>query len=88
MKTITFDLHSTYWSYNEESNQYYVNTQAEYFQEILMARGYIYLNQMYEILGVEWNPDWDNICYRATNGPLRIEIKEGFGYVYFVEIDQ
>ena len=88
METITFDVNCVNWSPNGEYNRLYLNTQHQYFQELFMNRGYLYLNYIYEALGAKWNPDWGNTCYRIENGPLRMKIKEGLGDVYFIEIDQ
>ena len=88
MKTITFDVNCVNWSPNGEYNSFYLNTQRQYFQELFMNRGYLYLNYIYETLGAKWNPDWENVCYRIKNGPLRMKIEEGYGDVYFIEIDQ
>ena len=88
MKTITFDVNCANWSPNGEYNRFYLNTQCQHFQELCKYRGYLYLNYIYETLGAKWNPDWENVCYGIENGPLRMKIEEGYGDVYFIEIDQ
>lgn len=88
METITFDVNCVNWSPNGEYNRFYLNSQYQYFQELFMNRGYLYLNYIYEALGAKWNPDWENVCYRIENGPLCMKIKEGLGDVYFIEIGQ
>lgn len=88
METITFDVNCVNWSPNGEYNRFYLNTQRQHFQHLCKYRGYLYLNYIYEALGAKWNPDWENVCYRIENGPLRMKIKEGLGDVYFIEIDQ
>ena len=42
----------------------------------------------FDVNCAEWNPDLENMCYRIENGPLHMEIEEGLGDVYFIEIDQ
>ena len=88
MKTITFDVNCAEWSPCGEYNRSYLKTQCQYFQDIFMARGYLYLNYIYECLGAKWNPDLENTCYRIENGHLHMKIEEGLGDVYFIEIDQ
>ena len=88
METIAFDEYCASWTPNGEYNRFYLNTQCQHFQELFMNRGYLYLNYIYESLGVKWNPDWENTCYRIENGPLRMKVEEGLGDVYFIEIDQ
>lgn len=87
MKTITFDVNCVE-SPDEAYNRLYLNARCLYLQGLFMSRGYLYLNYIYESLGAKWNPDWENRCYRIENGPLHMEIKEGLGDVYFIEIDQ
>ena len=88
MDTIIFDVNCVNWSPNGEYNRFYLNTQCQHFQELCKYRGYLYLNYIYETLGAKWNPDWENVCYRIENGPLRMKIEEGYGDVYFIEIGQ
>ena len=57
MKTIAFDVNCAEWSPYGEYNRSYLKTQCQYFQDIFMTRGYLYLNYIYERLGVKWNPD-------------------------------
>lgn len=42
-----------------------------YLHDLFEHRGYLYLNQVYETLGVEWNPDDNNIYWR-TDGTYSI----------------
>lgn len=88
MNTITFDVNCADWTQNQEMNYHFLRCQIEYLRDMMMARGYVYLNQIYEHLGASWNPDWDNICYKAVNGLLGADIKPGLGDVYFIEITQ
>ena len=88
MEIITFDVNSAGWSPDGVHNRLYLKTQCQYFQELFMSRGYLYLNHIYESLGKKWNPDWENRCYRIENGPLRMKIYDGLGEVHFLEIDQ
>lgn len=75
MKTIKFDITCTGWTKKNEVNKLFLIRQRDYFNELLKARGYVYLNTIYEALGALWNPDGRNICYRAENGLLDIRFK-------------
>ena len=33
------------------------------FYDLCRSKGYVYLNDIYEYLGVEWNPDDENLCF-------------------------
>lgn len=43
-------------------NRMFIAQQELYFNDLLKIRGYIYLNTIYEALGVKWDPDWENCC--------------------------
>ena len=75
MSTIKFDHSCVGWSNNNAANQYFLDKQLQYINEILEARRYLYLSSIYEQLGAEWNPEWKNICYLAEFGKLYYEIE-------------
>lgn len=60
--TIYFDKNSPGWSNNNEMNERFLNYQTEYIRERVKHLGYIYWNQVFESLGVEWDTRWDNHC--------------------------
>ena len=60
--TIYFDKNCVYWSNDDKMNEHFLNCQADYIRELVRNRGYIYLNQIYEILGAKWEPRYDNQC--------------------------
>ena len=64
MVKIIFDSNSSSWCKDLEFNRFFIWRVIEHILGILNHRGYIYLNQIYELFGVEWNPDDENICYR------------------------
>lgn len=60
---ITFNSKaSPYAMTDSEYNQMFIRQQENYFNDVLKVRGYIYLNTIYEMLGLKWNPDWNNPC--------------------------
>lgn len=65
--TIYYDKNSPGWSINNEVNEYFLNYQTEYIREVIKHRGYIYWNQIFEILGAEWDTRWENHCIENTN---------------------
>ena len=60
--TIYFDKECHYWSRNDRSNEHFLNTQMDYIRDLVKHRGYVYLNQIYEILGAKWDTRIDNLC--------------------------
>lgn len=71
---IYFDKKSIHWFDNSMLNKSYLHYNMNYVKDILKYRGYIYLNQIYEMLGLKWNPERDNYCIRNTD--VKITIKE------------
>lgn len=53
---------SAYFNESAEYNLMYLKGQESYINELLRIRGYVYLNSIYEVLGVRWDPKWDNAC--------------------------
>lgn len=60
--TIYFDKECCYWSSDDRRNEYFLNTQIDYVRDLVKHRGYVYLNQIYEILGAKWDTRIDNLC--------------------------
>ena len=60
--TIYFDKNSIYWNNDNKMNEYFLNSQTDYIRDLIKNRGYIYLNQIYEILGIKWEPKYENRC--------------------------
>ena len=75
MSTITFDRNCEGWSNKDYINQYFLDTQLQYTNELLEVRRYLYLSSIYEQLGAKWNPEWKNNCYLAEFGKLYYEIE-------------
>lgn len=88
MKTITIDPTCACWIPNTDILHRHLEVAVNHIADTLRYRGYIYLNQIYEKFGAPWNPDWDNVCYRSSDGKLRANIMPGLGDVYFIEIYQ
>lgn len=60
--TIYFDKNSIYWNNDNKINEYFLNSQTDYIRDLIKNRGYMYLNQIYEILGIKWEPKYENRC--------------------------
>ncbi len=48
-----FDEYSTYWSREPEYNHVFINCQQNYANDMLHSRGHIFLNEVYDMLGIE-----------------------------------
>lgn len=72
------------FEHNEEWQRIFLRTEETYFNDLLISRGYVYLNQIYEALGVKWDPNEGNPCRirtltDATGIKFKVrKIKNGF----------
>ena len=71
IKAITFDIQSPAWMNDRQYKHCFLRAQENYIKDILKERGYIYLNQIYELLDVRWNPDDDNLCFKYDGVNLK-----------------
>lgn len=67
MATVRFDKNSPMWAEDARYNVMRLSDIEKYINETIRHRGYIYLNQIYEALGVEWNPEYINRCVKCDN---------------------
>lgn len=67
--TLVFDETNINWQRNADItkdinlNRTTIEINVRYFNDMLKNRGYLYLNQIYEVLGFEWDPNKQNVCY-------------------------
>ena len=64
LKTIMFDAKSRNWANDQGYNFEFLRITEGFVNDIIRHRGYMYLNQICECLGVEWNPEDENPCTR------------------------
>lgn len=75
MKTIIiFDETSYKWDKDQDFNKALLKLGFNRLGDVCKIHGYLYLNRVYEHLGLRWNPDNENLCFRKENGPIE------FGY--------
>jgi len=56
------------------STEMYFKSVEKYLNDLLNAQGYLYKKQIFESLGIKWNPLWENILYVLTDdGKLKIK---------------
>lgn len=87
MKTIVFDKTCPGWSEVPELTDTYLRLQRDYLNDLLIVRGYLYMSDIYNILGLKWDPKDKNICYLAEFGPISIELESTGEGNYLVKID-
>lgn len=60
---IVFNESSHLWEKEFEFNKLFAKTQLMYLTELYRVKGYLYLNTIYEIFGLRWNPYDKNSCW-------------------------
>ena len=59
---IYIDETCAFWQNDHYCNELFLNLQVRHIRDIVKHRGYIYWNQIYETLGVEWDTRCENHC--------------------------
>lgn len=62
---VKFDRTVAPWVKDDECNMMFLRMQEIHSNELLKHKGYIYLNRIYEDLGIEWNPRNENPCFTS-----------------------
>ena len=75
MKTIIFSK-DTSWKYDssdQDHNRYFLKDGLRSLERSFEVYGYLYLSKVYERLGIEWNPNDENVVFKKDDGPIRLE---------------
>ena len=72
---VTFDERSSAWCDDMELNRWFLFQQMSYLKDRCTEKGYLYHNEIYEALGVKWDPKGDNPCY-LTDSEFEFSIKQ------------
>ena len=67
LKSVSFDSKSPYWMDDQAYIYKFLRMAERYVNETIRHRGYMYLNQICEQLGVGWNPEDGNACIKNDN---------------------
>lgn len=76
--TVIFDKRSSkYENDNFEFNKLFVKATLKYLIDRYKVTGYLYMNTLYEQLGLKWNACDENNCWVYNrDGELKIDISE------------
>ena len=84
---VIFDSNSLYWTKDAGANRMYIKLQENYFNDLLKKRGYVYLNMIYEGLGLRWDCEGENPCFmRGKCDRITLSVRELWPYTYQVTI--
>lgn len=68
MYAVFFDEYSRNWQKNPELNRVYIQAQQEYANHLLHARGHVFLNEVYDMLGVPRRKAGQVVGWALGNG--------------------
>lgn len=76
MFTIKFNSKTSPYAskYRDEMLMYLKYTET-YINDLLRIRGFVYAHEIYNLLGIAWDPDMDNLCRRYNNKPIKFKIR-------------
>lgn len=63
-----FDDQNDNWSETPGDNLYFLKCQEKIANDILQSRGYIFLNEVYDLLGIGWAPEGQIVGWRYGGG--------------------
>lgn len=73
--TMIFDEKSPYWDKNFETNKAFAKFQRMNVRNLYFAKGYVYLECIYSIFGIKWDPCNENTCWILNrDGKLEMSI--------------
>lgn len=63
-----FDWHNRHWSRDSRVNLLFLQAQENYANDLLKARGYVFLNDIQEMLGYERTANGQLVGWHTDNG--------------------
>lgn len=63
MTSIRFDKESSCWFKDVEINEVFLKVQKKAIIDKFLYRGYIYLNEICDVLGMNWDPHNENVVW-------------------------
>ena len=61
------DTSTEFYGKDDAFDMLFLRTREIYLNDLLRTQGYVYLNYIYETLGLCWNPKWENSCILYNN---------------------
>lgn len=77
LATFTFDKNNPNWTNNHDCNMMFLRATELHLNAVIQSRGYVYKNQIFEQLGLKWNPEDENPClkYVGVKGSKFVEFE-------------
>lgn len=72
---VKFEKGNPYWTGDRDVDLAFLRCVERFINNTIRSRGYIYLNQIFERLGLKWNPDDANPCIK-DDGVMRLNFVE------------
>ena len=75
---ILFNKENSAFAYGDhEWDSIFIRQNEVHMNDLLMTRGYVYMNSIYEALGFKWDPKWENPCCIFYQG-VRIHLRRHY----------
>lgn len=87
IKQVRFDEMSEHWDRNQGVSFWFLRNTETYINDLIRHRGYVYLNQIYEMLGIGWNPDEENPCIKNDCCLLKDGVRSYINFDTYFESD-
>lgn len=75
LTTVVFDSSNPAWEKKKECTYKFLRDTEKYFNTVFDIRGYIYLNDIYEALAIDWDIKNNNLCIAKDNGVKYIKLE-------------
>ncbi len=78
---------SIYAEKDDERNLMMIRYTELNVNDYFKKRGYMYISTIYELLGVRWNPEWENLCRIYKDGDrINFKVHKGKnGYEVYID---
>lgn len=82
-----FDETCRAWKTDPLLNRAFLTSQERYLNDILILRGHVFLNEMYEALGMDWTPEGQLVGWVLKGDPEDMKTEGRDGYISFRMFD-
>lgn len=72
--THMFNKDNWHWTKGQKFNMAFLECQRNYIADKFKHRGYMYMNEIYETLGLEWHPEYCNPVF-TKDGHAKFSIE-------------
>ena len=88
LTTINFNNECMNWTTNSIVNRVFIGQQINYMYDRIRFKGYMYLNEIYDLFGARWDPHDSNDCliYSKNGNNFTCSVQQLNGANYKINI--